>query len=44
VRAEARIESLTKRTAVVRIRVMNGERLVGLAQGTVLVMPPKSAA
>ena len=44
VRAEARIESLTKRTAVVRIRVVNGERLVGLAQGTVLVMPPKHAA
>jgi uncharacterized protein (TIGR00369 family) len=43
VRAEARIESLTKRTAVVRIRVVNGERLVCLAQGTVLVMPPKAA-
>ena len=43
VRAEARIESLTKRTAVVRIRVVNGERLVCLAQGTVLVMPPTSA-
>jgi uncharacterized protein (TIGR00369 family) len=43
VRAEARIESLTKRTAVVRIRVVNGERLVCLAQGTVLVMPPRPA-
>jgi uncharacterized protein (TIGR00369 family) len=42
VRAEARIESLTKRTAVVQIRVVNGERLVCLAQGTVLVMPPRS--
>jgi uncharacterized protein (TIGR00369 family) len=41
VRAEARVESLTKRTAVVRIRVVNGERLTCLAQGTVLVMPPK---
>jgi uncharacterized protein (TIGR00369 family) len=44
VRAEARIESLTKRTAVVRIRVQNGDRLAALAQGTVLVMPPKPAA
>ena len=43
VRAEARVESLTKRTAVVRIRVVNGERLVCLAQGTVLVMPPRAA-
>ena len=43
VRAEARIESLTKRTAVVCIRVVNGERLVCLAQGTVLVMPPASS-
>jgi uncharacterized protein (TIGR00369 family) len=41
VRAEARIESLTKRTAVVQIRVVNGERLACLAQGTVLVMPPR---
>lgn len=40
-RAEARIESLTKRTAVVRIRVVNDDRVVCLAQGTVLVMPPK---
>jgi uncharacterized protein (TIGR00369 family) len=40
-RAEARIESLTKRTAVVRIRVLNGDRQVCLAQGTVLVMPPR---
>jgi 1,4-dihydroxy-2-naphthoyl-CoA hydrolase len=40
-RAEARIESLTKRTAVVRIRVLNGDRVTCLAQGTVLVMPPK---
>jgi len=26
----------------VQIRVVNGERLVCLAQGTVLVMPPRS--
>jgi uncharacterized protein (TIGR00369 family) len=44
VRAEALIESLTKRTAVVRIRVLNGDRLVCLAQGTVLLVPPKPAA
>jgi uncharacterized protein (TIGR00369 family) len=43
-RAEARIESLTKRTAVVRTRVVNGERVVCLAQGTVLVMPPRPPA
>jgi 1,4-dihydroxy-2-naphthoyl-CoA hydrolase len=39
--ASAAIVSLTKRTAVVRIEVMNGERLVCAAQGTVLVMAPK---
>jgi 1,4-dihydroxy-2-naphthoyl-CoA hydrolase len=43
VRAEARVESLTRRTAVVRIRVVNGDRLTCLAQGTVLVMAPRSA-
>jgi len=43
-RAEARIESLTKRTAVVRIRVTNDGRVACLAQGTVLVMPPKPKA
>jgi uncharacterized protein (TIGR00369 family) len=41
-RAEARIESLTKRTAVVRICVTNEGRVTCLAQGTVLVMPPKA--
>ena len=40
--ATARIESLTKRTAVVRIEVKNGDRLVCIAQGTVLVMAPKA--
>ena len=40
-RAEARIESLTKRTAVARIRVTNEGRVACLAQGTVLVMPPR---
>jgi uncharacterized protein (TIGR00369 family) len=40
--AAATIESLTKRTAVVRIEVHNGERLVCIAQGTVLVMAPKA--
>jgi uncharacterized protein (TIGR00369 family) len=38
----AQIISLTKRTAVVRIEVTNDERLVCAAQGTVLIMPPKS--
>jgi 1,4-dihydroxy-2-naphthoyl-CoA hydrolase len=40
--ANARIVSLTKRTAVVRIDVENEGRLVCAAQGTVLVMAPKS--
>jgi uncharacterized protein (TIGR00369 family) len=39
--ATATIVSLTKRTAVVRIDVENGDRLVGAAQGTVLVMAPR---
>ena len=39
--AEATIVSMTKRTAVVQIAVTNDDRLAGLAQGTVLVMPPK---
>ena len=41
--ANARIVSLTKRTAVVRIDVTNAERLVCVAQGTVLIMAPKPA-
>ena len=41
VRAEARIESMTKSTAVVRMRVVNEDRVVCLAQGTVLLKPPK---
>ena len=40
--ATAEVMSLTKRTAVVRIEVRNGERLVCAAQGTVLVMAPKA--
>jgi 1,4-dihydroxy-2-naphthoyl-CoA hydrolase len=40
--AVAQIFSLTKRTAVVRIEVDNDGRQVCLAQGTVLVMPPKT--
>jgi uncharacterized protein (TIGR00369 family) len=42
--AEAVIVSMTKRTAVVQISVINGDRLAGLAQGTVLVMPPRDSA
>jgi uncharacterized protein (TIGR00369 family) len=38
----AQIISLTKRTAVVRIEVTNEDRLVCAAQGTVLIMLPKS--
>ena len=40
--ANARIISLTKRTAVVRIDVENEGRLVCAAQGTVLVVAPKA--
>jgi uncharacterized protein (TIGR00369 family) len=40
--ATARIVSLTKRTAVVRIDVENDGRLACVAQGTVLVMAPKT--
>jgi 1,4-dihydroxy-2-naphthoyl-CoA hydrolase len=40
--ATARIISLTKRTAVVRIDVENEGRLACAAQGTVLVMAPKA--
>jgi 1,4-dihydroxy-2-naphthoyl-CoA hydrolase len=40
--AEAQIISLTKRTAVVRIDVSNEDRLVCVAQGTVLIMLPKT--
>jgi uncharacterized protein (TIGR00369 family) len=39
--ATAAIVALSKRTAVVRIEVVNGSRVVCAAQGTVLVMPPK---
>jgi uncharacterized protein (TIGR00369 family) len=40
--AAAQIVSLTKRTAVVQVEVTNDGRTVCLAQGTVLVMPPKN--
>ena len=40
--ARARIISLTKRTAVVRIDVDNEDRTVCAAQGTVLVVTPKA--
>jgi 1,4-dihydroxy-2-naphthoyl-CoA hydrolase len=39
--AEARIVSLTRRTAVVQVEVTNDGRLACLAQGTVLIMAPK---
>ncbi|MHB8670708.1 MAG: PaaI family thioesterase [Acidimicrobiales bacterium] len=37
----ASVQSLTRRTAVVQMEVLNGARTVCLAQGTVLVMPPR---
>jgi uncharacterized protein (TIGR00369 family) len=42
--ATARIVSLSRRTAVVRIDVVNAGRLVGVAQGTVTIMAPKGTA
>jgi uncharacterized protein (TIGR00369 family) len=42
--ATATIVALSKRTGVVRIEVANEGRAVCLAQGTVLVMPPKPAS
>jgi uncharacterized protein (TIGR00369 family) len=40
--ATASIVNLSKRTAVVRVDVDNAARTVCVAQGTVLVMPPKN--
>jgi uncharacterized protein (TIGR00369 family) len=39
--AAATIESMTRRTAVVRIEATNDGRLVGLAQGTVTIQAPR---
>src|SRR4051794_17762246 len=41
-RARSEVMAMTKRTAVVRIDVTNDDRLVGLAQGTVTISPPKT--
>jgi 1,4-dihydroxy-2-naphthoyl-CoA hydrolase len=38
--AESTVVALGKRTAVVRVEVRNGERLVCVAQGTLLVSDP----
>jgi len=43
-RAESRIISMSKRTAVVEISVTNGDRLAGRALGTVLIQPPRPKA
>lgn len=40
--AQSEIISLTKRTAVVRIDLTNDDRLVGAAQGTVTISPPRA--
>jgi uncharacterized protein (TIGR00369 family) len=40
--ARSEIISLTKRTAVVRIDLTNNDRLVGAAQGTVTISPPRA--
>ena len=39
--ADAEIVSMTRRTAVVRIDIVNGDRLVAAVQGTVILKPPK---
>jgi 1,4-dihydroxy-2-naphthoyl-CoA hydrolase len=41
VAARAEVSSMTKRTAVVRIDVTNDGRLIGAAQGTVTISPPR---
>jgi len=40
-KARSEVISLTKRTAVVRIDAVNGDRLVGAAQGTVTISEPR---
>jgi 1,4-dihydroxy-2-naphthoyl-CoA hydrolase len=40
-RAVSSILALSRRTAVVRVDVTNNGRLVGAAQGTVTIMPPR---
>ena len=42
--AHAEIVSMTKRTAVVRIDMSNAGRIVGAAQGTVTITPPRAPA
>ncbi|HVW80252.1 MAG TPA: PaaI family thioesterase [Mycobacteriales bacterium] len=42
VRAESEIIAVTKRTAVVRVEITNDGRGAGVAQGTVLIMAPKT--
>lgn len=39
--ADATVVSFTKRTAVVRVDVANGDRLACVAQGTLLIVAPK---
>jgi 1,4-dihydroxy-2-naphthoyl-CoA hydrolase len=41
-RAASTIVAMSRRTAVVRVDVTNGGRLVGVAQGTVALMPPRT--
>ena len=41
-RARSEVLSLGRRTAVVRIDATNGDRLVGLAQGTVTISQPRT--
>jgi uncharacterized protein (TIGR00369 family) len=43
-RAVATIIALSKRTAVVRVDIDNGGRMIGAAQGTVTIMPPRPGA
>jgi uncharacterized protein (TIGR00369 family) len=40
--ANATVASMTRRTGVAQVEVMNGERLVCVAQGTVLIVEPRS--
>jgi uncharacterized protein (TIGR00369 family) len=42
-RAESTVLSLTRRTAVVKVEVSNGDNLACVAQGTLLVVEPKAS-
>ena len=42
--AAAEIISMSKRLAVVRVEIANGDRMVAVAQGTTTIVAPKNAS